>query len=254
MRELSIRLLLVLALLCPVLGVAGCTYQEAKPFEPNNTAIDLPEHVGYALADGVVAVIDLDKYKVVGVQEVYGEDEWAEDFVVGPQGYLFVPINAQGGKAAKIIRVIDPATGEIVKEIEVSKGPRMISVVSGDKAIVEHNVVITGEDTFACDVIDMKTSTLVNTFYFGGLAGDSLSSPEGKSYICISDTRDRYGGDTLVEFDSISDNLIGVHDNHLVMGCLITVALLISSHNADLSSRFLRNEDVFSDRLLLFVA
>ena len=209
MRKVILSCLSVFIALSPVLSMAGCACQEAKPFEPNNTAIDLPEHVGYALAHGVVAVIDLDNYEVVGVQEVYGEGEWAEDFVIGPQGYLFVPINAQGGTSAKIIRVIDPAMGEIIEEIEVSKGPRMINVVSGDKAIVEHNVVIAGEDTFACDVIDMKTSTLVNTFYFGGPAGDSLSSPEGKSYICISDTRDRYGGDTLVEFDSSSDSLIG---------------------------------------------
>ncbi len=203
--------LAVFILLCPVLGMAGCG--QDKPLDLGNTPIDLPEHVGYALSTtpsgSYIAIIDLANHEIVGVHAVGRNREYAEDFAIAPNGNLFIPINSHGDTASNIIRVIDPATGKIVDEIEVSWGPRMINAVPGGKAIVEHNLLPYGEDTYACDVIDMNTNILVDTLYLDGLATEGLCSPGGKYFIGILDARGIYGGDTLVEFDPLTSSLVG---------------------------------------------
>ena len=140
MRRLMLSLCFVLSLF-PLAAVPGCGNSSQTPPDFGNTPIELPQHVGYALAyiEKCVAVVDLDKNEVVGIHRVAAEDELVEDFDVASNGNLFVCIEQKGTRcASKIVRVLNPSTGEIITEIVVSWGPRRISSLPGDLAIVEH--------------------------------------------------------------------------------------------------------------------
>jgi DNA-binding beta-propeller fold protein YncE len=101
---------------------------------------------------------------------------------------------------------MNPATGKVVDEIEVSGRPRRIATLPGGKALVEHSIFLREEGGYAADVIDMNSNTVVKTFYFKGFAGETLHSPEGKFYIGIAA---EYGGYTLIEFDPQTNDTVG---------------------------------------------
>ena len=103
--------------------------------------------------------------------------------------------------------MINPATGKVVDEIEVSESPRRITTLPGGKALVEHSIFLRKEGGYAADVIDMNSNTVAKTFYFKGWAMEILHSPEGKFYIGIAD--EEYGGYTLIEFDPQTNDTVG---------------------------------------------
>ncbi len=214
MRNIPLGFLLIVLVFSLAASIIACGKEEG-PFNPDNTAIDVPEYVGYALAthSDSIAVIDLAEYEVVGIHRIGRDKEYVGDFAIGPDGNLYCPVTSiglatwlGGGSAGKTIRVMNPATGKVVDEIEVSECPRRIATLPGGKALVEHSIFLREEGGYAADVIDMNSNTVVKTFYFKGFAGETLHSPEGKFYIGIAA---EYGGYTLIEFDPQTNDTVG---------------------------------------------
>jgi len=230
LRRLMLSLCFVLSLF-PLAAVPGCGITSQTPSDFGNTPIELPQHAGYALAyiEGCVAVVDLDQNEVVGIHRVAAESELMEDFDVASNGNLFVCIEQKGiNTPSKIIRVLNPSTGEIITEIVVSWGPRRISRLPGDLAIVEHACLPHGSQEYACDVIDMNRMALDKTLYFKGLAGEVLLRPEGRYFIGVGDPMQVYGGYTLVEFDMKTRDTVGepitLHTNSMFETALFATA------------------------------
>jgi len=198
-------------------SIIACGKEEG-PFTPDNTAIDVPEYVGYAMAthSDSIAVIDLAEYEVVGIHRIGRDAEYMGDFAIGPDGNLYCPVTSiglatwlGGGSAGKTIRVMNPATGKVVDEIEVSECPRRIATLPGGKALVEHSIFLREEGGYAADVIDMNSNTVAKTFYFKGWAMEILHSPEGKFYIGIVDALEEDVEWTLIEFDPQTNDTVG---------------------------------------------
>ena len=217
LRNIPLHFLLIVLVFSLAASIIGCGKEEG-PFNPDNTAIDVPEYVGYALAtqSNSIAVIDLAEYEVVGIHRIGRDAEYMGDFAIGPDGNLYCPVTSiglatwlGGGSAGKTIRVMNPATGKVVDEIEVSWRPRRIATLPGGKALVEHPILLQEEEGFASEVIDMNSNTVVKTFYFKGIAVETLHSPEGKFYIGIVDVLEEYGGYTLIEFDPQTNDTVG---------------------------------------------
>jgi hypothetical protein len=210
LRRLILSLWCVLSLF-PLAAVSGCGNSSQAPLDFGNAPVQLPQHVGYALAHihNCVAVVDLDKDEIVAIHRVAMEEESVGDIGVASDGTLFVCISHKGLETSNIIRVVDPSTGEITTEIVVSRGPQRTYSVPGDLAIVEHPYLPYGSEEFACDVIDMNRATLDRTLYFKGIAVEVLHNPEGKYFIGVFDAIEKYGGYTLVEFDPETRNTVG---------------------------------------------
>lgn len=107
------------------------------------------------------------------------------------------------------VRVIDPASGKVVTDIEVAYSPRFIYILPRGKAVVEYNGVPSGGSQFACSIIDMNTNTLVNTLYFDGIISDAIAFPNGKYYLALSDFKRDTGVTRLVEFDPETNTTVG---------------------------------------------
>jgi len=214
LRNIPLRFLLIVLVFSLAASIIACGKEEG-PFNPDNTAIDVPEYVGYALAthSDSIAVIDLAEYEVVGIHRIGRDKEYVGDFAIGPDGNLYCPVTRiglatwlGGGSAGKTIRVMNPATGKVVDEIEVSECPLRIATLPGGKALVGHDIFLREEGGYAFEVIDMNSNTVARTFYFKGIAVEILHSPEGKFYIGILEL---YGGYKLIEFDPQTNDTVG---------------------------------------------
>jgi len=208
-RRLIVLLLFVVSLF-PLAAVPGCGSSSHAPPDFGNASIGIPQSVGYALAGGSIMVFDVDDARVVGVHSICSEDEYVGDFAIAPNGSLLIPIGQKGLRSSNLIRVMDPSTGVVTGEFEVSRGPQRVYGLAGGLAIVEHPYLPSGSTDFACDLIDMNRMALVKTHYFKGIAGDVLSQPRGRYFIGITDVVKYYGGYTLVEFDPLSGDPIGI--------------------------------------------
>ncbi|MDM8001097.1 MAG: hypothetical protein QUS33_14205 [Dehalococcoidia bacterium] len=210
MRRVMLSLWLVLFLF-DLAAVSGCGSGSQTPPDFGNTSIELPPHVGYALAyiHRSIAILDLDRCEVLGIHRVCADDEYVEDFTIGPSGALFVSVSERGGSASNIVRVLEPGTGRVTAEIVVSRGPRAIYSLPGGLAIVSHPYLPSGSTEYACDVIDMNRMSLVGTLYFRSVAVEVLCNPAGQHFIGIADVMDAYGGYTLMEFDTAARNTVG---------------------------------------------
>jgi YVTN family beta-propeller protein len=210
LRRLILALWFVLSLF-PLAAVPGCRSVSQSPPDFGNASIELPQHVGYALAyiHRSIVVLDLDKCEAVGIHRICNDDEYVEDFTIGPSGALFVSVSERGGSASNIIRVLDPGTGKVITEITVSRGPRGIYALPSGLAIVEHPYLPSGSTEYACDVIDMNGMTLVDTLYFSSIAAEVLDDPEGRYFIGIADVMEKYGGYTLVELSQSTGKVVG---------------------------------------------
>ena len=211
----KLRLIIVLLLSSIILAVTSCgdNILSEYPTYDDNQPITLPENVGYAMSTPYIGVIDLDTGKILTFHKttIY-EGEEVEDFAVGPDGNLYVPIHASYQAEDDVypkVRVINPTSGKVVTDIEVAYSPRFISVLPGGKAVVEHNGIPFGETQFACSIIDMNTNTLVNTLYFDAIALNALVSPNGKYYIHLADVEEQLGGPTLIEFSPETNTTVG---------------------------------------------
>ena len=217
LRNIPLRFLLIVLVFSLAASIIACGKEEG-PFNPDNTAIDVPEYVGYALAthSDSIAVIDLAEYEVVGIHRICRDKEYVGDFAIGPDGNLYCSVTSiglatwlGGGSSGKTIRVMNPATGKVVDEIEVSERPRRMTTLPGGKALVEHDIYLREEGGIPFEVIDMNSNTVAKTLYFTRGAGETLHSPEGKFYIGIVDINEEYGGYTLIEFDPQTNDTVG---------------------------------------------
>jgi len=210
LRRLILALWFVLSL-CPFAAVPGCGDGSQTPLDFGNASIELPQHVGYALAyiHKSVVVIDLEKSEAVGIHRICTDEEYVEDFAVGPSGALFVSVSQKGLSASNIVRVLDPRTGEVMTEITVSRGPRGIYGLRSGFAVVSHPYLLSGSTEYACDVLDMNRLTLVDTFYFDSVAVEVVYDPEGRCFIGIADVMEKYGGYTLVEINQYTGKILG---------------------------------------------
>lgn len=192
-------------------AVPGCGDSSQTSPDFGNAHIELPCHVGYALAyiHRSIVILDLDRCEAVGIHRICTDDEYVEDFAVSPSGALFVSVSQRGLSASNIVRVLDPGTGEVVKEITVSRGPRAIYSLPGGLAIVSHPYLPSGSTEYACDVIDMNRMSLVDTLYFSSVAAEVVCDPVGRHFIGVADVMEVYGGYTLVEFDTGMRNTVG---------------------------------------------
>jgi hypothetical protein len=138
LRRLILSLWFVLSLF-PLAAVPGCRSGSQTPPDFANASIELPQHVGYALAyiHRSIVVLDLDKCEAVGIHRICTDDEYVEDFAIGPSGALFVSVSERGGSASNIVRVLDPCTGKVIMQITVSRGPRRIYSLPSGLAIVD---------------------------------------------------------------------------------------------------------------------
>lgn len=209
MRRLAVWLWFVLSLF-PLAAVPGCGDGSQTPLDFGNASIELPQHVGYALAyiHKSIVVIDLEKSEAVGIHRICADEEYVEDFAVGPSGALFVSVSQKGLSASNIVRVLDPGTGEVMTEITVSRGPRGIYGLRSGFAVVSHPYLPSGSTEYACDVIDMNCMTLVDTLYFDSVAAEVLYDPEGRCFIGIADVMEKYGGYTLVELNQYTGEIL----------------------------------------------
>jgi len=211
----NIWLIITLLLSSIILAITSCgdNILSEYPTYDDNQPITLPENVGYAMSTPYIGVVNLDTGEILAFYKttIY-EGEEVEDFAVGPDGNLYVPIHASAQAEDDVypkVRVINPASGKVVTDIEVAYSPRFISVLPGGKAVVEHNGIPFGETQFACSIINMNTNTLVNTLYFDAIALNALVSPNGKCYIHLADAAEQLGGSTLVEFNLETNTTVG---------------------------------------------
>jgi DNA-binding beta-propeller fold protein YncE len=210
LSRLILALWFVLSL-CPLAAVPGCGDGSQTPLDFGNASIELPQHVGYALAyiHKSMVVIDLEKSEAVGIHRICTDEEYVEDFAVGPSGALFVSVSQKGLSASNIVRVLDPGTGEVMTEITVSRGSRGIYALRSGFAVVSHPYLPSGSTEYACDVLDMNSLTLVDTFYFDSVAVEVVYDPEGRCFIGIADVMEKYGGYTLVELNQYTGEILG---------------------------------------------
>lgn len=210
MHRLMLALWFVLSLF-PLAAVPGCGNGSQTPPDFGNASIELPQHVGYALAyiHKSIVAIDLDKCEAVGIHRICTDDEYVEDFAIGPSGALFVSVSQKGLSASNIVRVLDPGTGKVVTEIEVSRGPRAIYSLPRGFAVVSHPYLPSGATEYACDVLDMNGMTLVDTLYFDSVAAEVVYCPDGRCFIGIADVMEKYGGYTLVELSQSTAKVVG---------------------------------------------
>jgi YVTN family beta-propeller protein len=210
LRRLILALWFVLCLF-PLAAIPGCGNGSQMPPDLGNESLELPHHVGYALAyiHKSVVVLDLEQSEAVGMQRICTDDEYVEDFTIGPSGALFVSVSQRGLSASNIVRVLDPSTGRVIKQITVSRGPRRIYSLPSGFAIVEHPYLPSGSTEYACDVIDMNCMTLVDTLCFDSVAAEVLYDPEGRCFIGIADVMQKYGGYTLVELNESTGEAVG---------------------------------------------
>jgi DNA-binding beta-propeller fold protein YncE len=210
LRRLILALWFVLSL-CPLAAVPGCGDGSQTPPDFGNASIELPQHVGYALAyiHKSIVVIDLEKSEAVGIHRICTDEEYVEDFAIGPSGALFVSVSQKGLSASNIVRVLDPSTGGVMTEISVSRGPRGIYSLRSGFAVVSHPYLPSGSTEYACDVLDMNQLTLVDTLYFDSVAIEVVYDPDGRCFIGIADVMEKYGGYTLVELNQYTGEVVG---------------------------------------------
>ena len=210
MRRITLAFFLLLSL-SPLAAVIGCENNSQTPPDLGNACIELPQHVGYALAfiHRSIVVLDLDKCEAIGIHRICTDAEYVEDFAIGPSGALFVSVSERGGSASNIVRVLDPRTGKVMTEIMVSRGPREIYSLPSGLAIVSHPYLPSGSTEYACDVIDMNQMAVVDTLYFSSVAAEVVYDPEERCFIGIADVMKKYGGYTLVEFDQQTGEVVG---------------------------------------------
>jgi DNA-binding beta-propeller fold protein YncE len=210
LRRLILALWFVLSL-CPLAAVPGCGDGSRTPPDFGNASIELPQHVGYALAyiHKSIVVIDLEKSEAVGIHRICTDEEYVEDFAIGPSGALFVSVSQKGLSASNIVRVLDPSTGGVMTEISVSRGPRGIYSLRSGFAVVSHPYLPSGSTEYACDVLDMNQLTLVDTLYFDSVAIEVVYDPDGRCFIGIADVMEKYGGYTLVELNQYTGEVVG---------------------------------------------
>ena len=208
-NRLRIILIVILGL---VIGLAGCDASDdtTKTFEPGNNAITIPVRAVYAYSsfNDSIAIFDMDNNRVVGVHHICPDSEFVGDFTIGPDGSLYFPVTqtelatmSSGDTSGKIIRVMNPSTGQVIHEIEVLKRPRRIYTLPNGKALIEHSHQEAGAENIACTLLDMNSNTIENVFHLDGIVGGVLESPTGKLYINLLDVLNQYGGLTLIEFD-----------------------------------------------------
>jgi DNA-binding beta-propeller fold protein YncE len=215
MRSKLTKSAIIIVLLSAIFLATSCgnDTRVKYPTYDENQAVILPENVGYALAYSYIAVIDLDTEKILTFHRTtIHKGEGVEDFAVGPDGNLYVPVHAsytaEEGVFPKV-RVIDPSSGKVITDIEVAYSPRFIYVLPGGKAVVEHNGVPSGGSQFACSIIDMNTNKLVNTLYFDGIVSGAIAFPNGIYYLALFDFKRDTGVTRLVEFDPDTNTTVG---------------------------------------------
>ena len=229
--------MIFLAIIVISLSLTGCTLF-GKLFEPvnftaDNSPINVPSHPLYALGEldngqDMVAIIDADKDSLVGVDTVASPTEEVGGLTVGPQGYLFVTItDRKGSKKKDMIRVIDPATGEHIKDIILNNYcPRSIYRISNNICLVQHSLLSWGDSLFACDVLDLNAEKVVKTLKLRGIVDGIIKVPEtGKYYLAVYDPLDSVPGSNSYEsgryydFDISSYSVSGeyfVHESEII--------------------------------------
>ena len=191
----------ILTLLIFIITITGCTLFDPKPFVAQNAPINVPVHALYALScdngNALVAIINTDNDSIVGIDTVGSTTERIGGFIVGPQGYIFVTIGYKSAtELSNIIRVIDPATGELVKEITLNDyDPRDMIPLPNNQCLVTHPFLAWGDSLFACDMVDLMSVRVTKTLRLRGMVDDLLRLPEsGDYYLAVYDPLDSVAG------------------------------------------------------------
>lgn len=200
------KTIIVIAFIVVMFSMTGCVLFsnlfKAKPFVANNVPIDIPEHPLYVLTscdrgNALVAVINLNNDSIAGIDTVGSETEYIEDFTVGPQGYLFVTVaNSSATELSNIIRVIDPASGRLVKDIVLNDySPGKIIPMPDNRCLVEHTLLAWGDSLFACDILNLNTISVEKTLRLRGMVDNLLRLPvKGDYYLIVYDPLDSVPG------------------------------------------------------------
>ena len=159
-----------------------------------NHHIDLPEHTLLVLIKRHVYVVDIDKKEVV--DSVFLAYEWPEiddheyihNFIITPQNYVAYPVELKYAcicVEGNIIRILNPSSGKIVKEIEVYPSPASLRPFykSGHQyAFVPRSII--GEHVIS--VVDLTDLKLIKEFNLDGGMGRVSQDIDGSVYyVCL---------------------------------------------------------------------
>jgi len=174
--------------------LSGCIIYDI-PHELGNHSIDLPEHTLIINTSLKAWVIDIDSMKLVDSLNL--GYEWPElrdrEFITGiestPEGYIACCVDLKYARRyidERCIRVINPRTGKIVKEISVYPGPSNFSapfyLKNGHKyVLIERSVV--GENVVS--VIDLTSLKMVNEFVIDDTLGKVSQDKNGNVYFSV---------------------------------------------------------------------
>ncbi len=158
--------------------ISSCNCNLFNNDDLGNTPISIPEYALYGMlktneAD-YVAVIDMEKDSIVGYQRITKEREYIEDFCLGSDNLLYIPITYSYlymvEEIGNEIRILDPKEGTIEGTITTEYCPQVIFLLPDNKAFVFHYFVKTGDTAMTNSIIDLDKRIVIKKIisYLGG--------------------------------------------------------------------------------------
>jgi len=175
----------LLILLFIFIIISSCNCNLFNNDDLGNTPISIPEYALYGMlktneAD-YVAVIDMEKDSIVGYQRITKEREYIEDFCLGSDNLLYIPITYSYlyivEEIGNEIRILDPKEGTVEGTITTDYCPKSITLLPDNKAFVFHYFVKTGDTAETNSIIDLGGKAVIKkiiSYLGGGCVGNEI--------------------------------------------------------------------------------
>lgn len=185
-----------------------------KPDELNNTPIEIPSCVAYALRHisgaVTVTVIDMEKDSIVGIHRVATGRELLWDLALGPDSMLYLTmVDKDLDHTGKVIRIFDPGKGEIIKDVEVDLDPERIYTLPNGKAIIAHQLQRFIDTSFITTVFDMHSQSVKKIIKMKAMLSDVPISPSNQIYLYYGYFPRFFPKSQLIHFDPEKDTFTG---------------------------------------------
>uniref|UniRef100_A0A7C4U675 YncE family protein n=1 Tax=candidate division WOR-3 bacterium TaxID=2052148 RepID=A0A7C4U675_UNCW3 len=179
-----------------IISSISCSIFDNKEEELNNTPIELPEYVCYALHQDYskgsfyITIIDMEKDSIVCNHRV-SIKEWIEDFCLGPDNMLYLPVSEKSleGGSGEVVYIFDPSSGKREGEIKTSKSPTDIFRISDNEAFIFHYFRYYGDTASVNTVIDLQEKNVRKKILanIGGTGYNEIFfSPDSEIWIYVA--------------------------------------------------------------------
>ena len=168
----------LLILLFILFIISSCSCNLFNNDDLGNTPLDIPEYVLYGRLvtneANYVTVIDMEKDSIIGYQKITKEREYIEDFCLGSNNLLYIPITYSYlyiiEEDGTEIRILDPKEGTIEGSITTDYCPKHIKLLPNNKAFVFHYFVKTGDTATTNSIVDLNAKVVIRKIisYLGG--------------------------------------------------------------------------------------